>query len=362
MMLQRIAILLLTVMAVSVTGCRTTKNSSPVAPQQIPAALATTKKPAFPAQFMSGGGSRSPQAMGGLIQSSVPTQSLKAPVAQVPSAEPTPLMVELPPAPMPTTVAKRSLWDRFVGLFFKQEYSADPIVRTEQLIAPLPTTEVIPAALTIKEPAVAIAEKPTAKHLGTWYRETEGVLVALKFTEKRLSVTITTATLEDGKESRVSLTVEGDYTLASDGRVYGVVTNVEAPGTVEDASERPHLLLAAVAAQDEPFAFRTRFDDGQMTLSNLKCADLATVFKDFPTALLAAQGKFKYLATGTLPTVKAVKRTVPAKCKIPSHATLKPEPFRPLPEADKQRSENPIQMLLKPENIRTVMKLVDLVK
>ena len=122
----------------------------------------------------------------------------------------------------------------------------------------------------------ALAADPPAKPnplLGTWVREAEGTRVLVALGDKRVNVTLHQAMKDDraGKVERLCLKLDADYGTGPDGRLFGVVTGVEATGTA-GMMRSLHSLDGNLEAQLEgmPFAIRVRIDEGVLSLSGLR--------------------------------------------------------------------------------------------
>ncbi len=115
--------------------------------------------------------------------------------------------------------------------------------------------------------------------VGSWIRETEGIQVIAKFTEKRAFLTVNVAFTDGEQEQRGTFRLEADYAIGPDGNAFGVITGADITPSKGDpvTREMERAMAAALLAEvtGSPFCFRFRIDDGSLSVRDLRCGEFS---------------------------------------------------------------------------------------
>lgn len=136
-----------------------------------------------------------------------------------------------------------------------------------------------PPPRTPEFPPPPMLTAPTAlpsRLVGSWVRDTDGVQVVAKFTEKRAFLTANFAFLEDKQEHRMTVRFEADYAVGPDGTAFGVITAADlTPPKGAGSRDTESELRQLAAMTGAPFCFRFRLDEGNLTVRDLRCGEFA---------------------------------------------------------------------------------------
>jgi RNA polymerase sigma factor (sigma-70 family) len=108
--------------------------------------------------------------------------------------------------------------------------------------------------------------------LGSYTREVMPYgRATLTFTENRLHIA---ANIRIDKAT-FTVTADADYSMNRESMVYGIITAAEVNGPF-DEDEAAEIALIASGANDMPFAFRVRADDGSITIKDIRFGALGS--------------------------------------------------------------------------------------
>jgi RNA polymerase sigma factor (sigma-70 family) len=146
-----------------------------------------------------------------------------------------------------------------LGLWNRPAATADPVERRKEEVARTGTrTSDEPAA-----PARTVEVlREVPRPIGTWERDFGPYHMTLRIEADHL---YGTATILD-KGRKMTIQLDGDYSVTRDSLLYGVITGVDVPEGPEDLQGLENLGMYS----DQPFSLRYRLDGRTLTLKDLK--------------------------------------------------------------------------------------------
>jgi hypothetical protein len=190
-------------------------------------------------------------------------------------------------------------------------------------------------------PAAATAPRSTtSRPVGKWVRESGPMRIALHFTEDRLTLDATIPAMDDS-DTTITLTADADYSVNSEGLLYGVITAIDA--------DYPMAAAEVQLVAGHTFSVRCRVDGTTLTVRDLKLLGSGLPFHgrddDISQMALFAGGRYqKDDGSKPAPARKPAKlsmspfgqRQVPSRCDaagLPLDAVvIPPPPTAPVPQ------------------------------
>ena len=173
------------------------------------------------------------------------------------------------------------------------------------------TTSVVPPTRTpatareVEEGKPAPRPGEPARPIGTWEREFGRYRITLRIEGDRIFGTCAITDPDLSKSGKVSICVDGDYSVTRDGVLHGVVTSVDMELPPELSQERMRIDLGAAADYksyfDQPYCFRFRLDGDVLSIRDVK---YMTGKKDGDDVAVLLMGRYKRkVAPGKEPAV-----------------------------------------------------------
>jgi hypothetical protein len=146
------------------------------------------------------------------------------------------------------------------GLWNRPAATADPVERRREEVAQSGKKtgeEPVPAAR-----ATAVLQE-VPRPIGNWERDVGPSHITLRIEGDHLYGTMTT--VDPQKGGRLTIHLDGDYSVTRDSLLYGVITGVDTPEGITDENVADLGIYS-----DQPFSLRYRLDGNTLTLKDLK--------------------------------------------------------------------------------------------